>query len=183
MSSEKLTTTQTLLDLKSNPTVIIKKLANVTKEIALASENMPSMSKLCREHGEEKVESVVAAMIYDTSSFVGDEMTPDKCKITAIEIMNTYPYRSLKLEEIYIICRDIKSSEKYGKLTPSKMMTAVKNFWKDREKRAIRSSIDNSQARKGDTSLDKRIAADPRFAESINKMESRNRSINQKFLK
>ena len=174
-------TTQTILD-RSPKRQIMKAMNGVTKEIALHSDAIPSMSNLCRQFGDEKIEKVVAMFIQDASMFVGEKMLREDALDCAAEIMNTYPYRSLKLEEIYIICQDIKQSDNYGKLTPNKMFSAVKKFWKDREKRAINHSIDQSQQQK-DNDLAERINS-IRVEDWLNKGNlDKKRAYNQKFLK
>jgi len=175
-------TTQTILD-RSPKRQIMKAMNGITREIVLHNDAMPPISSLCRRFDEQQVEEVVAMFIQDASMFVGEKMLREDALDCAAEIMNTYPYRSLKLEEIYIICQEIKQSDNYGKLTPNKMFAAVKKFWKDREKRAIRHSVDQSQLHKGDNDLDERIHKSVRMPDQVNNIISRHRTHHQKYIK
>ena len=162
---------------------LVKAMSRLDKNIVLHDNTIPSISKLCRFYSDEKIETIVAMMLQDTSAFVGEAMNKNQAIDTAVEILNTYPYRSLKLEEIYIICSEIKQSENYGKLTPNKMMVAIKKFWEDREQRAIKNSMDTSQINKQETNLDNRIKKTVRLKEHTNNAIDRTRNLNNKYYK
>jgi hypothetical protein len=181
---EALPTSTSVILKKGDKREIIKALDMVNPHSLLMDTTIPSMSKLTRQYGDEMIEQAVAMMIQDASVFVGKKMDKEQVIDTAVEILNTYPYRSLKLEEIYLICKEIKSAENYGNLTPSKMMNAVKRFWKDREARAINNSITQSDSMKGEMNFGDRVKKTVRLEKFSTKAIDRTRAdVNKKFKK
>lgn len=175
--------TKTILSNNRDKGAIMRAMSLVTKEVALSDDAIPSMSRLRRQYGEAVIERALSYFIQDVAMSVGNKMEPAVVADCAVEILNTYPYSSLKLEEIYLICQEIKQNDTYGKLTPAKMLRAVAKFWKDREQRAINQQIDASQRDKDSSDLDARLRNSVREPEQLNNTIARLRAGNQKYLK
>ncbi len=184
---KKTNTTMVILDSNSKDYAkVVKSLRDLTPDKVLEDDSIPSISRILKKGkiSEKQIETIIARMIEWCSVFVGDAMPAIKCQYTAIELLSTYPYTSLKLEEIYLICQYIKSADNFGKLTPNKFMSSVKKFWKDREQRAIGNSLNHSQANKSNANLDERIHKSLSLPDHMNNKISRSRAYNnKKYLK
>lgn len=101
---------------------------------------------------EDKAILCIINLFQGTALYFDSALTNSQAEIIADEILAKYEYRSLKLEDILAICIRLKESDLY-KLTPAKIMREIKRYATEREKLAIRKSLQISDSQKTNINL------------------------------
>jgi hypothetical protein len=135
---------------------LIRAFSSLTLEKILQA-NYPTLGSLKRAYGDEKVETVVSIILHDlSSSFKGVFNESDVTELTA-EIANTV-YRNLSLEDVYMVCYQLKRSYLHGKLDQNKFLNAIDKHFNNRLEAIERKNYNEHLATK--TTGDKR-SGDP----------------------
>jgi uncharacterized protein (DUF433 family) len=108
---------------------IVKHFATITPEKVLKG-TYPSLAKLKKEIGDDKVEMALAILILDTSKAFDEQLDKDTAVELAAEVHATYYYYTL--EECFFILQKFKHRQLYGKLTLNKILTAFDEYQKER---------------------------------------------------
>lgn len=87
----------------------------------------PSIAQLKRYYHPEKVEKVTAIILSDLSGTFNGALDDDSVKEISVEITATM-LANLSLEDVFVVCRNIKFSKVFGKLDTNKTLTAMKNY-------------------------------------------------------
>ena len=108
---------------------IVKHFATITPAKVLNG-SFPSLARLKKELGENKVETALAILIIDTSKAFDEQLEKDTALELAAEVHATYYYYTL--EECFIILQKFKHQQLYGKLTLNKILAAFEEYNKER---------------------------------------------------
>lgn len=118
---------------------MIRVFSNLTLS-TIVENKYPTVGSLLRNYGTEKVEKVVSIMLNDLSeSFKGVLNTTDVEELT-VEITSSI-YRNLSLEDIYLVCRNVKKSKLHGKLDQNKFLNALDNHLNERTDKIAQKSL------------------------------------------
>lgn len=92
----------------------------------------PSMAKLRKDYGVEKIEKVLAWLIMETSKSFGELIIPEIAEDAAADILSAYFY--LTLEDCFVCFNELKGSKLYGKFTPNTILQAFASYDIKRQK-------------------------------------------------
>ena len=95
----------------------------------------PSVGKLSRSFGLEKAEKAIGILLYDLSSSFDGALDKDQVQEICAEISSSV-LRNLSLEDVYLVCRRIKHSNQYGKLSTNKVLAALSQHLDERSNAA-----------------------------------------------
>lgn len=97
---------------------------------SIVAQNPPSLGILKRQNGEEKVSNAVAVIVADLSQAFNGDLTKDDIIEVVTEIMSGLTI-NLSLEDVYLICRNIKISHDY-KLKQSVVLKRANDYLNER---------------------------------------------------
>ena len=156
-SSEKLLekTEVTLLELTAasayNNRLVVKYFGNLTMQKALECKSK-SIGLIAKDD-EDKAVRCICNLFQSLALYFDTNLPYQKAEVIATEILYKYAYRNLKLEDLVVICMELKESEVY-KLTPARILREIKTYSQAREKLAIQRSIEASSSNKQNMNLD-----------------------------
>ena len=142
-----------------------------------------TIHKYGREMGKDLIIEGLGRVFVGTSLYFDKPMSLEEGEIVAVEMMADYEMSNLKLEDIVVIIKEIKSSEIYGRLTANKVIKHVHNYIERRTKAAISQSINNSQHNKEATDMNARIKKTIAMPQAQLDRVDRTRKENTKYLK
>jgi len=82
--------------------------------------NFPSMAKLRKSYGVERIEKTLAWLIMETAKTFNELIPPTIAEDTAADILAAYYY--LTLEDCFVCFNQLKSTKLYGKFTPNTIL-------------------------------------------------------------
>lgn len=121
---------------KTSKMELIRTFASLTPAKILNG-NFPSIAKLARQYGKEQVEKVNAVLFADLSSSMDGDLDQEQISEICVELNSEFMLYNLTIEDIYYVCRQIKTSELYGKLTVNKVLKALRKHAEERTTLAI----------------------------------------------
>lgn len=131
---------------KASKVEMIKAFGNLTLD-TIVKNKYPAIGALERYYGVEKTEKVVSIILHDmSSSFKGILNADDVDELTA-EITSGI-YRNLSLEDIYLVCRNLKRSKLHGKLDQNKLLNAMDDHLNERIEKIRLTSLNDHLANK-----------------------------------
>lgn len=108
---------------KVSKVAIIRKFSGLTLN-NIFENKYPSLVTLKKQYSLEKLEKVMSILLHDLSLSFNGELTKEDVEEVCAEI-NSSSLKNLTLEDIYLVCRNIKLSNNYGKLNVNKIMTEL----------------------------------------------------------
>lgn len=160
---------------------VVKHYGGMTMDIALQSTS-PSIGVISREH-EEAVRLSITNMMVGTSLYFDTPLQVAQAEIIAEELLGSYDYRQLRLEDVWAICTELKEKEIY-KLTPARIVKQIHEYTDRRIARSIQLSqeaCEYHKAQTGESNIDKRILGSARQPERSNEIVAKNRVWMQQF--
>lgn len=126
---------------KKSKVDLIRKFGSLSMQV-IVTEQYPSVAALSRQYGLEKTEEVNAIILTDLSSSFDGELESVAIEEICAEISSDSELFSLSLEDVYFVCKQIKMSNTFGKLSTNKILTALKKHFADRCDAAAANSMD-----------------------------------------
>lgn len=108
----------------------------------------PTVWRLAKNYGQEKIIQGVAKMLIGTSLYFDKALTADEAETIVVECLNDYELSNLKLEDFAAICKELKENKTYGKLNMNKILSHIKEYRDRRTNAAISQSLDAVQQSK-----------------------------------
>ncbi len=84
--------------------------------------NFPSMAKLRKVYGVERIEKTLAWLIMETAKSFNEIIPPAVAEDTAAEVLAAYYY--LTLEDCFVCFNEVKRTKLFGKFTPNTILQA-----------------------------------------------------------
>lgn len=141
---------------KKSRVEIIRAVGSLSFEKAVDPAN-PSIGSLQRYWKQSKgidkaaavrqSENYVSVLIQDLSQSFENELEPDQIQEISAEICNTI-HRNLSLEEIYYVCKQLRTEKVYGKLTVNKVLNRFQNHFEQRLDHAERVNLSQHLSKK-----------------------------------
>ncbi|MCT4580819.1 MAG: hypothetical protein N4A35_05320 [Flavobacteriales bacterium] len=131
---------------KSSKLDLIRSFSKLTPKLILENQ-YPSLSKLRRTYGNQKVETVTRILLHDLSSSLKGELNNDEVEEINVEINSGY-LLNLSLEDIYYTLRQIKTANNTRKLSVSKVLNAIEKQFETRTTLGAKLSLNKHLANK-----------------------------------
>jgi hypothetical protein len=185
-SSEKSlkTTEVTLLELTDQSVyknrLVVKHFGNLTLAKALASKGA-SIGAIAKE-SEDKAIRCITNLFKSVALYFDTKLSQEKAEVIATEILYKYAYRSLKLEDLVVICFRLKEGEIY-KLSPARILREIKAYSKEREALAIKNSINAGAGVNMNEDIAKRLKKHFRSIPDPERLASKRFGIDNQFKK
>ncbi|MDT8412682.1 MAG: hypothetical protein RQ875_09490 [Vicingaceae bacterium] len=96
---------------------------------AILEGDYPTVGKLSKMYGVEKLEKVIKVLVLDLSTAFEGELSKVADEL-AVEISTTH--YNLTLEDVYLVFKQLKATPVYGKLTQNKVLAAINKHWEER---------------------------------------------------
>lgn len=97
---------------------------------------------------EDDIIDTIGILIDELNAFFGEPMKEPVIEDLCVEL-TTGKYRSFTLDDIYLITREIKEADIYGKLTANKVLSFAKAYYQRRLDKAEKVSEDEHYSAKG----------------------------------
>ena len=152
------TTEVTLLELTDQSTyknrLVVKHFGNLnlTKALASKSVSIGAVAKV----DEEQAIRCISNLFKSVALYFDTKLSQEKAEVIATEILYKYEYRSLKLEDLVVVCFRLKEGEIY-KLSPARILREIKSYSIEREALAIKNSINAGAGVNLNEDIEKRI--------------------------
>jgi hypothetical protein len=152
------TTEVTLLELTDQSTyknrLVVKHFGNLNLTKALASKSVciGAVAKV----DEEQAIRCISNLFKSVALYFDTKLSQEKAEVIATEILYKYEYRSLKLEDLVVVCFRLKEGEIY-KLSPARILREIKSYSIEREALAIKNSINAGAGVNLNEDIEKRI--------------------------
>lgn len=137
-------TVMQLITARASKTELVRAFGRLTVDQIL-DRKFPSVGKLKRAEGLEKVENAVAVLMLDLSASFDGELGPEDAEELSVEITSSH-LSNLSLEDVYYVCRKMKSGSHFGKLNVNKVMKALEDHFEEKTKQAGLRSYNNHLA-------------------------------------
>lgn len=150
-------------------------------DIALATQSQ-SIGMISKQN-ESGVRMAIANMIKGTSMYFDTQLQDAQADIIAEEILGSYEYRQLKLEDIWAICTELKEKD-IIKLTPARILSHIRDYMNRRIDRAIQMNQQKSDDYKqqlGESNIDDRVMGSARLPERSFDIVVKNRLFAKQF--
>ncbi|GEM_PF-5072947 len=109
---------------------LIRQFSNLT--LAKIVENQyPNIAQLGKTYTLAKTESIIQVLLLDLSSSFGDELTIEQVEELSVELTSNLLV-NLSLEDVYLVCRQIKATKNFGKLNVNKILNAFEEHFNSR---------------------------------------------------
>jgi len=131
---------------KASKTDLIRRFNKLTTR-SIIENQYPSIAKLSRAYGNEKVEKVTEIMLQDLNASFKGELSPDNVKEITVEI-NSGMNRNLSLEDIYHALRKIKTTQHSRKLSVATVMSYITKQLEERQTEGAKISLNQHLANK-----------------------------------
>lgn len=161
---------------------VVKHYGTMTMQQAMSA-TTPTVGKLCRQEGEDKLIESLGRVFLATSLYFDKPLGTEEAEIVAVEMLNDYEMSNLKLEDIVVIIKEIKESDMYGRLTPNKIIKHIRSYWDRRIKTAATKSIDGSQRNKEASDMSERVKKTVALSHHQLARVDRTRKENTKYFK
>lgn len=125
-----------ILSRKGSKIDLIKNFGNLTMR-QIVVEKPAAIGKLRRLSNAKAVERASAMLFADLSGSFAGELSREQILELNAELHHS-SYRNLSLEDLYLICRRIKVSDVYGKLTINKVLRTIDNYWNEKQNEAAK---------------------------------------------
>ncbi len=178
------TTVPTLLELTAQShysnRIVVKYYSNMTMHKALMSKS--SSVGLLAKKDESMVIRCITNLFKATALYFDNQLSYEKALVISDEILAKYEYRSLKLEDILVICIRIKESDIF-KLTIAKIMAEIRRYTKEREQLAINNSLQLSDSNKNsiNANIEGRLHKHFKSLPNADKIASKRLAIKRQF--
>ncbi|CAM1341780.1 conserved hypothetical protein [Tenacibaculum aestuarii] len=141
----------------------------------------PSLGLLSKEN-EDKVITCITNLFKAVSMYFDSPLSQEKAEVIAAELLSKYEYRSLKLEDLVVICKEIKEGDVF-KITPARILRQVKKYSDDRQKLAIAINRELSESSKTalNNQLQERLNDHFKSTANVDKLASRRNQIESRF--
>lgn len=127
---KKETTIYEMLVNKASKVDIIKAFAGISMKQVIVEKPI-TVGEIIRHYGEENATKAVVVLFADLSTSFGSDLKKDHLLELSAEVQSSL-YKNLSLEDLYIICNRVKTSDIYGKLTVNKVLKEVKNYFDEK---------------------------------------------------
>lgn len=91
--------------------------------------NYPCIAALESKYGLEKIEKALRILTLDLEATFADD---NKLQVEELVVELTTSYRSLSLEDVYLVFKELKTKPIYGKLNNNKVLKEFKEYWDNR---------------------------------------------------
>ena len=141
----------------------------------------PSLGALQKENEDNTIRSV-KNLFKAVSMYFDNVLTDGKAEVIAIELLSKYEYRSLRLEDLVVICKQIKEGDVF-KITPARILREIKKYSDQREKLAIQLSTQKSATAKSSVNyeLESRLQKHFKSTPNANRLATKRNNIATKF--
>lgn len=141
----------------------------------------PSLGLLSKKD-EVKTITCITNLFKAVSMYFDNVLTQAKAEVIAVELLSKYEYRSLKLEDLVVICKELKEGEVF-KITPARILRQVKKYSDEREKLAIAINRELSESSKANINyqLQERLDAHYKTTSNVDKLASNRSKITTRF--
>ncbi|WBX72916.1 hypothetical protein PG913_08365 [Tenacibaculum pacificus] len=163
-----------------NNRLVVKHYNNLTMHQALTA-GTPSLGALSKINEDKAIIGI--KNLFKAVSMYFDNILPDgKAEVIAVELLSKYEYRSLRLEDLVVICKNLKESDVF-KITPARILREIKKYSDNREKLAIQLSKQSSDIAKQSVNyqLEARLQKHFKSAPNANRLASKRNSVSNKF--
>jgi|GEM_PF-2666187 len=126
---------------KANKVELIRTFGDLSLSKIL-KHDFPTIGQLKKIHGLEKIEVISSLLISDLSASFDRALDSDQIMEITVEITSSN-LRNLTLEDLYLVCRTIKSTDSFGKLTINKVLKSLTKHYEKRIERAGELSYNN----------------------------------------
>ncbi len=109
---------------------LIRKFSNLSLEKIITNE-YPAIGTLKKTYGADKTEKVIMVLLADLSASFSDELSKEQIEELAVEISSSHLV-NLSLEDVFMVCRNIKTSKNFGKLNVNKVLNAFETHFNKR---------------------------------------------------
>lgn len=178
------TTAVTLLELTDQLAyknrAVVKHFGNLTLTKALASKSA-SIGAIATQD-EDTAIRCISNLFKSVALYFDTKLSQEKAEVIATEILYKYEYRSLKLEDLVVICIRLKESEIY-KLSPARIIREIKSYSKEREALAIKTSINAGAGANMNEDIEKRLKKHFRAIPDPERLASKRFNIDNGFKK
>lgn len=129
---------------------------------------------------EEKAMRCICNLFKSVALYFDTNFSQEKAEVIGTEILHKYQYRSLRLEDLVVVCSRLKESEIY-KLTPARILREIKNYSKEREALAIKNSINAGAGQNMNEDIEKRLKKHFRAIPNSERLASQRLKIDNSF--
>lgn len=119
-----------------------------------------TIGALARSRGSAKVENTLAVLLIETAAYFDQDMGKEQAIDIAVEI--TTKFNWIKMEDVWVVLSDVRSSETFGKLTSNKLLSALRRYGEQRMLVAAQQSLNEHLARQESRAA---TTGEARFAE------------------
>lgn len=136
---------------------------------------------LLSKNDETKVIRCISNLFKAISMYFDNVLTQNKAELIAAELLAKYEYRSLRLEDLVVVCIRIKESDTF-KMTPARILREVSKYSKEREKLAIELSLQVSESNKSvNYQLEDRLQKHLKLTPNADRLATKRNEIATKF--
>lgn len=141
----------------------------------------PSLGLLSKKN-EQKTITCITNLFKAVNMYFDNVLTQEKAEVVAAELLSKYEYRSLKLEDLVVICKRLKESDAF-KMTPARILREVKVYAQDRENLAISFNKDLANKAKSSVNyqLEERLKTHYKAIGNVDKLANNRNKITTKF--
>lgn len=93
--------------------------------------DFPTLGALSRKYGIEKTEKVMAVILHDLSSSFDGDLSKTDVEEICVELTSSH-LRNFAMEDVLLVCRQIKQADNYGKLNINKVLKAMNQHFEKR---------------------------------------------------
>jgi len=171
-----------IIDGDHKHTELIRHYSNLTIAKALQSNSLSiyRMSVDIYTH-DQVVDGISALFIATAMYFDENSLSSSQAKIVSEELLAHK--ETLKLEDLVVICKELKEQSVYSKLTPSKILKHVADYRNRRMTSAIKLNLNKTLDEKYEANIDDRIKRSIRAIEDSNRIISEKNVQMKKFYK
>lgn len=146
------------------------------KALTCNSKSIGAIAKI----NEDKAVRCISNLFKSVALYFDSKLSNEKAEVIATEILFKYEYRSLKLEDLVVICFRLKEADIH-KLTIAKILKEIRVYSKEREQLAI--SRSRNQQHSINAQLEERLKKSFFLSPNADKIASKRRAIQNKFKK
>lgn len=114
----------------------------------------PTIWRWTKDQGEDKMIPAIAKLFIGASLYFDAPISQDQAEGVVTKLLADYELSNLKLEDLVVCCKELTESTQYGKLTPNKILSHIKEYRERRTKVAIQTSINDSLTHKNNDTMD-----------------------------
>jgi len=122
---------------------------------SIIKDEYPTIGQLKRTYPVKQLEKVCSVILADLSESFNGELEDDDIEEISAELNSTMIFLNLTIEDVFLACRDIKSSDTFGKLSVNKVLSAFKKHF-DKRSNLIQNKNENEHLSHKFSGLDER---------------------------